>query len=230
VNLIKAQIQKDKEDLLAQAVDRDRGYNEIPIETIQVKSNPRKKFESKSIRQLADSIAKDGLLQPILVDSDYNLIAGERRLRACKFLDMKTIRTIIYDGNNKDPQIISILENIQREDLSSIELGQACYELKTRYNWKQKDIAKHLHKSEGHISELLKFYKNFDASKRSGSINKNRGKTSKTQLSFNFRFVLAEKYRQKMTPQQYNEFRLKLKELEEAKNYINNFVEKLKKQ
>lgn len=159
INLIQKAVKKDKKQYDLKKEATKMGFSECPIDKIKVRYNPRKKFDKKSLNELAESIKSDGLIQPIVIDEDFNLIAGERRLKACQLLGFDSIKTVKYKGNSENFEVLSILENIHREDLTAHELGRACVELKEKHGWKQVDIAKHLNKSKGWISEVISNYK-----------------------------------------------------------------------
>jgi ParB family chromosome partitioning protein len=119
---------------------------------------PRKFFNEESIKELAESIKIDGLLQPILITKDNILIAGERRLRAIKLLGDTVIKAIIFDNaDDEKMQTISIIENMQREDLSLYDESFAINELKkmnTDFN-----IAKKINKSLTYVKKRIKAIK-----------------------------------------------------------------------
>lgn len=118
---------------------------------------PRKTFEPQSISELAATIKEVGLLQPLLVrrveEGRYLLVAGERRWRACRELEMTSVEAIIIDGTNADE--ISLVENLQRENLKPIEEAEAVDRLIKLHGYKQEDAGKVLGKSRATITELL---------------------------------------------------------------------------
>ncbi|TGL58657.1 ParB/RepB/Spo0J family partition protein [Leptospira ognonensis] len=126
---------------------------DIPVSEITVKENPRKQFNDITIRELAESISAYGLLQPIVVrkkDGKYELINGERRLRAHLLLKRKTIIAIIKNVEQLDPSKlpeIKLIENLQREDLRDADLALSLSELKKRHNETNEQLAKRLNKS-----------------------------------------------------------------------------------
>jgi len=123
---------------------------------------PRKNFDPEALRELTASIKADGLIQPIIVRSakseagslKYILIAGERRLKACKSLGWKTIPTRILDATEDQARVMSIVENLQREDLNPIEEAEA-YQTLVGLKWTQTEIAKEVGKSQGWIARYL---------------------------------------------------------------------------
>jgi len=136
----------------------------IPIDEISPNPfQPRKKFNETQIRELANSIKKDGLLQPIIVkknidvskENKYVLIAGERRLRACKLLKQSSIKAIIQGNNTVDLKVLALIENTQRENLSSIEEATTMKELMEIKNLSKKELSELVSKSYDHTISLL---------------------------------------------------------------------------
>ncbi|PJZ43861.1 ParB/RepB/Spo0J family partition protein [Leptospira brenneri] len=126
---------------------------EIPIDQILTENNPRKTFNETTIRELAESISQYGLLQPIVVRKKagkYELINGERRFRAHRFLKRKTILAIVKNVEQIDisklPEI-KLVENLQREDLSESDLALSLQELKGRHKETNEQLAKRINKS-----------------------------------------------------------------------------------
>ena len=134
--------------------------NEIAIDEIRTNPyQPRKNFDAEALNDLAASIKEHGVFQPILVRkslSGYELIAGERRLRASKLIGNKTIPAVIVEIDDKEMMEISLLENIQREDLSPIEEAQAYNKLIKKFNYTQEDLAKRIGKSRANITNMLR--------------------------------------------------------------------------
>jgi len=120
---------------------------------------PRKTFDEESLFELAESIKKDGLLQPIVVSEDidgYVLIAGERRLRASKLAKLKTIRCIIVNSDDEKMRKFALIENIQREELNSLELAQAYNELIKLHEITHQELSTMISKSRTHITNTLR--------------------------------------------------------------------------
>ena len=158
LNPIESAIKKDKVHFDLKEEATKVGFKEYNINEIKVIYNPRKNFDPKEMQSLADSIQENGLLQPIVIDNDLNLVAGERRLRACKMLGYLKIPAVKYKGDPKKKKAMSILENIQREDITFAEFGKGCLEL-IEEGYKQVEIAKLLGKTKSWISEALSGYK-----------------------------------------------------------------------
>ena len=120
---------------------------------------PRKTFDEESLFELAESIKNDGLLQPIVVSEDidgYVLIAGERRLRASKLAKLKTIRCIIVNSDDEKMRKFALIENIQREELNSLELAQAYNELIKLHEITHQELSTMISKSRTHITNTLR--------------------------------------------------------------------------
>ena len=108
------------------------------------REQPRKNFNEDALMELADSIKQFGVLQPLLVQDKgehYEIIAGERRWRAAKLAGLKEIPVIIKNFSDQEVVAISLIENIQREDLNPIEEAQAYKRLLTEFNLKQDQVA-----------------------------------------------------------------------------------------
>lgn len=120
---------------------------------------PRKHFDEESLLELGESIKNDGLIQPVIVTEDvdgYVLIAGERRLRASKLLKLKTIKAIVLKSDEHKMRQFALIENIQRDELNSIELAYAYAELIKLHNITQDELAIKIHKSRTHITNTLR--------------------------------------------------------------------------
>lgn len=133
---------------------------EMKINDIEPNVNqPRKVFDDEKIEDLAASIAEHGVLQPIIVakkDNYYQIIAGERRWRASKKVGLKTIPAIVRDYDEKKIREVSLIENIQRQDLNAIETAKAIRELMEEHNLTQEELAKTLGKSRSAIANTLR--------------------------------------------------------------------------
>ena len=125
---------------------------------------PRKQFKTDELLSLADSIKENGVLQPLLArrinNSDYfEIIAGERRLRASILSNQETVPCLVVDCDYKESAIYSVLENIQRADLSFFEEAQAIAHMQSHFNLTQEQIAKRLGKSQSALSNKLRILK-----------------------------------------------------------------------
>ncbi len=126
------------------------------------KEQPRKEFDEEALLELADSIRQYGLLQPILVqdrDTYYEIIAGERRWRACKLAGLKEVPVIIKHYTEQEIVEISLIENIQREDLNPIEEAMAYKRLLTEFNLKQEEVAEKVSKSRTAVTNSMRLLK-----------------------------------------------------------------------
>lgn len=126
------------------------------------REQPRKNFDEEALQELADSIKQFGLLQPILVqdrDTYYEIIAGERRWRAAKLAGLKEVPVIIRNYTEQEIVEISLIENIQREDLNPIEEAQAFKRLLTEFNLKQEEVAERVSKSRTAVTNSMRLLK-----------------------------------------------------------------------
>ena len=124
------------------------------------KTQPRKKFEDKEIQELSYSIKSQGLIQPIVVretaNDTYEIIAGERRWRACQIAGLHSVDCVIMTVSEKNVYELALIENIQREDLNVVEEAKAYKNLIELNNLKNEELAKKLGKSSSHISNLVR--------------------------------------------------------------------------
>jgi len=143
---------------------------EIPLKDIRPNPfQPRKSFTEESLQELSDSIKNHGLLQPIVVKEDidgYILIAGERRFRASKLAKLKEIRAIVLNTNEEKMREFALIENIQREELNSIELAEAYEELIKLHNITHEALSTMIHKSRTHITNTLRLLLLSDKTKK----------------------------------------------------------------
>jgi ParB family chromosome partitioning protein len=132
---------------------------ELPIEEIRANPyQPRKNFDQEALEELASSIKTYGVFQPIIVKKSikgYDLVAGERRLRASKLAGLTTIPAIIRDFSDNEMQEIALLENLQRENLTAIELAWAYKGLIDTLNITQDELAVKIGKSRSHVTNTL---------------------------------------------------------------------------
>lgn len=126
------------------------------------REQPRKNFDEDALQELADSIKQFGLLQPILVQDrkdHYEIIAGERRWRAAKLAGLKEVPVIIRNLTEQEIVEISLIENIQRENLNPIEEAQAYKKLLTEFNLKQDEVAERVSKSRTAVTNSMRLLK-----------------------------------------------------------------------
>lgn len=137
--------------------------SKIPVDEIRPNPyQPRKVFNDEALKELSSSIKQHGVFTPILVKKSiqgYDLIAGERRLRASKLAGLNDIPAIIVDFDDQEMMEIALLENIQREDLNVIEEAKAYEKLIQRLGYTQEQLAHRVGKSREHITNLLRLLK-----------------------------------------------------------------------
>lgn len=137
--------------------------SKIPVDEIRPNPyQPRKVFNDEALKELSSSIKQHGVFTPILVKKSiqgFDLIAGERRLRASKLAGLKDIPAIIVDFDDQEMMEIALLENIQREDLNVIEEAKAYEKLIQRLGYTQEQLAHRVGKSREHITNLLRLLK-----------------------------------------------------------------------
>lgn len=133
----------------------------IEINLDELRKNPyqpRKVFDEESLKELSDSIKTYGVFQPIIVKKSirgYEIIAGERRVRASKMAGLSTIPAIVKDFTDEQMMQIALLENLQREDLTAIEEANAYKELISMLQITQEELSNRLGKSRSHITNML---------------------------------------------------------------------------
>ena len=145
-------------------ISDDDVLREIRIEKIVPnKYQPRREFTEDKIKELAESIKQNGLLQSITVrdmgNGFYELIAGERRLRALKYLEYPTTKAIVKELTNEQMATLALIENIQREELTPIEEAYAYQELLSINNLTQDELAKSLGKTQATVANKLRLLK-----------------------------------------------------------------------
>ncbi len=143
------------------SVEEKGGVTKLRISQLEPKADqPRKIFEGEALAELADSIAAHGVLQPILVreiaDGHYQIIAGERRYRASKMAGLTEVPVIILDKSDLEVAQISLIENIQREDLNPIEEAKGYRALIEAYNLTQEEVSLKVGKGRSTITNSLR--------------------------------------------------------------------------
>lgn len=152
-----------KEAKSAAPAEKDGGVILVKITSVEPnRKQPRKNFDEDKLQELADSIKQVGLLEPPLVQDrkdHYEIIAGERRWRAAKLAGLKEIPVIVRDYSEQEIMEISLIENIQREDLNPIEEAQAYKRLLTEFNLKQDEVAERVSKSRAAVTNSIRLLK-----------------------------------------------------------------------
>ena len=130
----------------------------LPISSIKPnEEQPRKRFDEKRLAELAESIKQYGIIQPIVVKKEgafYRIVAGERRFRAAQMAGLKQVPVTIFKGE-EDYQV-SLIENLQREDLNPIEIAEAYDELMKRFGYTQEELSKKVGKSRSEVSNSMR--------------------------------------------------------------------------
>ena len=129
--------------------------NKITLSKFQA----RKKFDLDKLKELSESIEKNGLIQPVIVrkiKNNFELVAGERRLRACKLVGIDKIPVIISDFDDRKAFESGLIENLQREDLTVIEEAEGYHRLMNEFNYTQEELSKIVSKSRSHVANLLR--------------------------------------------------------------------------
>lgn len=140
-----------------------QGITNLPIDKIRAnKYQPREQFDQASLNDLTTSIKEKGFIQPVIVrlkEGSYELIAGERRFRAAKKLNLKEIPAIIKDVSDVDSLELSIIENVQREDLNPIDQAKAYRRLLEEFKMTQETVADTIGKDRVTVTNVLRLLK-----------------------------------------------------------------------
>ena len=159
-SLIPTELIDEEFDPTAKEDKKDSVLVQISLDKIvRDEEQPRKRFSEASLNELADSIKKHGVLQPIVVTRDedkYKIVAGERRWRAAKIAGLEKMPAIIRTLDAQNRLELSIIVNAQREDLNAIELATAYAKLKTQFNLSTEEIGARVGKSESTIENTLR--------------------------------------------------------------------------
>ena len=162
-SLITNKVEKPVEAKSTGKVDNENGAVLMNINKVEPnREQPRKKFDEDALLELSESIKQFGVLQPLLVterDDYYEIIAGERRWRAAKLAGVKEVPVIIKKLTEQEIMEISLIENIQREDLNPIEEAQAYKRLLTEFNLKQDEVAERVSKSRTAVTNAMRLLK-----------------------------------------------------------------------
>lgn len=148
-------------DINLEDEDEQNTAKEIPIAQIHPNENqPRKSFDEAALLELANSIRVHGVISPIILvkrgDEDYMIIAGERRWRASRKAGLTTMPAIVRNYSDKEIKEISLIENLQREDLNPIEVATAIRQLMNDYSYTQEQVADRIGKSRPAVANTLR--------------------------------------------------------------------------
>ena len=144
----------------------NKGVDQLPVDALNVSSyQPRKYIDPEAIAELASSVSQKGILQPLLVrplEEGYEIVAGERRFRAAQQVGLKTVPAIIRDLTDRETLEIAIIENVQRENLNSVEEARAFKQLMD-FGMNQEEVAKAVGKSRSAVANTLRLLQLGDA-------------------------------------------------------------------
>lgn len=133
------------------------------VDIVPNKDQPRKKFNETSLSELADSISQHGVIQPLLVrplsGGTYQLVAGERRWRASRMAGIKEVPVVIKKLDDEEASVISMIENLQREDLNAIEEADGIKYLMNKYGLTQEEVSEKVGKSRSAVANALRLLK-----------------------------------------------------------------------
>ncbi len=156
---------KDEVEREAKEATAKADYTPYLVDISQIKTNPnqpRKIFKEQEIQELSNSIKENGVIQPLVVaktENGFELVAGERRLRASKLAGLESVPVIIKRGTEKEKMIMAIIENVQRADLNCVEEALAYYHLMNEYGLNQEEVAKKLGKERSSVANYLRILK-----------------------------------------------------------------------
>ncbi|MEE3393259.1 MAG: ParB/RepB/Spo0J family partition protein [Lachnospiraceae bacterium] len=153
-----------EKDLSDQTQDNDNGLTLVDITKVEpAKDQPRKNFNEDKINDLAESIKQHGLIEPLIVSKEdngfYEIIAGERRWRAARSAGLSQVPVIIKDYNTQEKRVISLIENLQRENLNPIEIAEGYQDLIDKYHLTQDQVAEKMSKSRTNVTNALRLLK-----------------------------------------------------------------------
>lgn len=159
----KVPVKKETEPVIIEKIVEKKGVETLKITEVEPnREQPRKNFNEDALLELSDSIKQYGVIQPLIVQKKgdhYEIIAGERRWRAAKMAGIKEIPVIIKDYSDQQVMEISLIENIQREDLNPIEEAMAYKNLMEEFHLKQDEIAEKVSKSRTAVTNSMRLLK-----------------------------------------------------------------------
>ncbi len=201
--------------------NKEAGISEIEVSKIVPNPNqPRKNFDEEALQELASSIKLHGVIQPLVVnktdDNNYLIIAGERRWRASKMAGLEKVPVVIKNYTEKQVREISIIENLQREDLNPIEAARAIKQLMDEYHLTQEVVSDRIGKSRSSVANtlrLLTLYPDVIKMIEDGKLSSGHAKSL---------VVVDDTTQQIKLAKQASEGKMSVRELEKAvKNYLN---------
>ena len=187
-------------------VNRDRHPGIAVVDINEIKANefqPRRDFDEKAIDELAQSIKENGLIQPLIVrkvGDHYELIAGERRLRASKKAGLKVVPIVIRKSTDREALELAIVENIQREDLNCVDEGLAYFQLMQEFQLSQEELSKRMGKERATIANALRILKLSDfilSELKKGALSRGHAKALLSIEDVNERDKLAKEVLEK---------------------------------
>jgi ParB family chromosome partitioning protein len=139
-----------------------RGEHLVYLDPTTIAPNPkqpRKVFEEEALQELAASIKQDGVFEPVIVrkvGNDYELVSGERRVKASIMADLEKVPAVVREVNDRDMLKLGLIENIQREDLNAIETAEAYEQLLDEFHWTQEELAAQVGKNRATVTNTLR--------------------------------------------------------------------------
>lgn len=160
---LSALVDEQINDIISNNISQDKINLVKADKIIPNRYQPRKEFNDASLEDLADSIKEHGIIQPLIVsdlgNGEYELIAGERRLRAAKIANLLEVPVVIKQFNDRDRLVLALIENIQREDLNCIEIAESYQEIMDQLKITQEQVAQLVGKSRTSITNTLRLLK-----------------------------------------------------------------------
>ncbi|NDG86295.1 MAG: ParB/RepB/Spo0J family partition protein [Proteobacteria bacterium] len=179
--LVKPQVDPNEKP----GLNKDRHPGIAVLDISEIKANefqPRRDFDQRALEELAQSIKENGLIQPLVVRKSadgYELIAGERRLRASKIAGLKMVPVVIRKSTDREALELAIVENIQREDLNCVDEALAYFQLMQEFQLSQEELAKRMGKERATIANALRVLKLSDlilAELKKGALSRGHAK------------------------------------------------------
>jgi len=162
-SLIPTNFLDDTFDTTAKQEEKVSEQKSLPLDSIQADPNqPRRNFDATALQELADSVKEHGVLQPIIVTpkgDGYEIVAGERRFRASKLAGLTEIPVVVRSMTGQKQLEVSLIENIQRRDLNTIETATAYAKLRDQFNLSAEKISERVHKSPSAVINTMRLLK-----------------------------------------------------------------------